>query len=296
MNEPTSPPPPEGGTDSWAHLRRYTRARIALGRRGASLPTAALLDFGLAHAQARDAVHTPLDLDALDLDAQAAGLPPSLRVHSAASDRAAYLRRPDLGRQLDPASRARLAEVKTPSCDVVFVIADGLSARAAQTHAVPLIAQTLQRLPPGWRVGPLVLACQARVALGDEIGSLLRAAQVVMCLGERPGLTAPDSLGLYLTHGPSPGLTDAQRNCISNVRPEGLPYAQAAHKLAWLLAGARRLGLSGVGLKDESEDFPADGLLHDTRPNHLSIPAEFALNAQRTATNRIAPHSGALMP
>lgn len=262
-------PQPEGGADPWAHLRRYTRARIALGRRGASLPTAALLDFGLAHAQARDAVHTALDLDALDAAAQAAGLPPSLRVHSAASDRATYLRRPDLGRQLDAASRALLVEAKAQACDVVFVIADGLSARAAQAHAVPLIAQTLQRLPPGWRLGPLVLARQARVALGDDIGALLRAAQVVMCLGERPGLTAPDSLGLYLTHGPRPGLTDAQRNCISNVRPDGLPYAQAAHKLAWLLAGARRLGMSGVGLKDDSEDHAEGGLSRDTSAHRV---------------------------
>ncbi|MGA8010775.1 MAG: ethanolamine ammonia-lyase light chain EutC, partial [Thiomonas sp.] len=139
------------------------------------------------------------------------------------------------------------------ACDVVFVIADGLSGRAAQTHAVSLIAQTRARLPANWRVGPVVVASQARVALGDEIGSLLRANQVVMCIGERPGLTAPDSLSLYLTHGPRPGRSDAERNCISNVRPDGLTYAQAAHKLAWLLAGARRLGRSGVDLKDDSE-------------------------------------------
>ena len=247
---------PEVGADPWVHLRRYTRARIALGRRGASLPTAALLDFGLAHAQARDAVHTALDLDALSAAARAAGLPDPLRVHSAAADRAIYLRRPDLGRQLDRSSRALLDGLQAEASEVVFVIADGLSARAAQAHAVPLIADTLRRLPPGWRVGPLVVASQARVALGDAIGDLLHAAQVVMCIGERPGLTAPDSLGLYLTHGPRPGLTDAQRNCLSNVRPEGLPIPQAAHKLAWLLAGARRLGRSGVDLKDDSEAAP----------------------------------------
>lgn len=250
---------PDGGADPWAHLRRYTRARIALGRSGASLPTAALLEFSLAHAQARDAVHTPLNLDAIEAAGRAAGLAAPLRVHSAAADRATYLRRPDLGRQLDPASRARLAELRADASEVVFVIADGLSARAAHMHAVPLIAETLKRLPPDWRVGPLVLASQARVALGDEIGALLRAAQVVVCIGERPGLSSPDSLGLYLTHGPRPGLTDAQRNCISNVRPEGLPYAQAAHRLAWLLAGARRLGRSGVDLKDDSEAEPMLG-------------------------------------
>jgi ethanolamine ammonia-lyase small subunit len=244
---------PDGGADPWAHLRRYTRARIALGRSGASLPTAALLDFGLAHAQARDAVHTPLDVDALQAALAATGFGPSLRVHSAASDRATYLRRPDFGRQLAPASRAALADLHADACDVLFVIADGLSARAAQTHAVPLLEQTRRRLPPHWRIGPVLIATQARVALGDDIGSLLRAQQVVVCIGERPGLSSPDSLGLYLTHAPRVGLTDADRNCISNVRPEGLPYAQAAHKLAYLLAGARRLGRSGVELKDDSE-------------------------------------------
>ena len=250
---------PGASADPWAHLRCFTRARIALGRSGASLPTTALLEFGLAHAQARDAVHTPLDLDALAVAAQAAGLPAPLRVHSAAANRATYLRRPDLGRQLDPVSHAQLAALQADASDVVFVIADGLSARAAQTHAVPLIADTLNRLPSGWRIGPLVFASQARVALGDAIGALLRAQQVVVCIGERPGLTAPDSLGLYLTHDPRPGRTDAERNCISNVRPEGLPYAQAAHKLAWLLAGARRLGRSGVALKDDSEADPVLG-------------------------------------
>jgi ethanolamine ammonia-lyase small subunit len=217
------------------------------------VPTRALLDFGLAHAQARDAVHTPLDVEALQAALAAAGFGPSLLAHSAASDRATYLRRPDFGRQLAPASRAALAELHADACDVLFVIADGLSARAAQTHALPLIADTIKRLPASWRTGPVVIARQARVALGDEIGALLRAQQVVVCIGERPGLSSPDSLGLYLTHAPRAGLTDADRNCISNVRPEGLPYAQAAHKLAYLLAGARRLGRTGVDLKDDSE-------------------------------------------
>ena len=239
--------------DPWEALRRFTRARIALGRCGASVPTRALLDFGLAHAQARDAVHTPLDVDALQAALAAAGFGPALLARSAASDRATYLRRPDFGRQLAPASRAALTDLHADACDVLFVIADGLSARAAQTHAVPLLEQTRRRLPPHWRIGPVLIATQARVALGDEIGALLRAQQVVVCIGERPGLSSPDSLGLYLTHGPRAGLTDADRNCISNVRPEGLPYAQAAHKLAYLLAGARRLGRSGVELKDDSE-------------------------------------------
>lgn len=244
-------------TDPWEHLRGYTRARIALGRAGDSLPTRALLEFGLAHAQARDAVHTPLDADALQAALAVEGFGAALPAHSAAADRAQYLRRPDLGRQLCASSRAELADLHVAASDVVFVIADGLSARAAQQHAVPLLIETRARLP-GWSVGPVVLAEQARVALGDEIGTLLRARQVVVLIGERPGLSSPDSLGVYLTHAPRVGLTDADRNCISNVRPEGLPYVQAAHKLAWLLAGARRLGLSGVGLKDDSEAAAPD--------------------------------------
>lgn len=253
---PGPSPEPRANTaapDPWEHLRSFTRARIALGRSGASQPTRALLDFGLAHAQARDAVHTPLDAAALHAALVTAGFGPPLLAHSAAADRATYLRRPDLGRQLDPASRAALAALQAQACDVLFVIADGLSARAAQTHAVPLLQHTLPRLPPDWRIGPVLIASQARVALGDEIGALLRARQVVMLIGERPGLSSPDSLGLYLTHAPRADLTDADRNCISNVRPEGLPYAQAAHKLAYLLVGARRLGRTGVDLKDDSE-------------------------------------------
>lgn len=256
QTEPGPSPEPRANTaapDPWEHLRSFTRARIALGRSGASQPTRALLDFGLAHAQARDAVHTPLDAAALHAALVTAGFGPPLLAHSAAADRATYLRRPDLGRQLAPASRAALAALQAQACDVLFVIADGLSARAAQTHAVPLLQHTLPRLPPDWRIGPVLIASQARVALGDEIGALLRARQVVMLIGERPGLSSPDSLGLYLTHAPRADLTDADRNCISNVRPEGLPYAQAAHKLAYLLVGARRLGRTGVDLKDDSE-------------------------------------------
>ena len=246
--DPGAPQP-----DPWETLRRFTRARIALGRSGGSVPTRALLDFGLAHAQARDAVHPALDVPALQRALLAAGFGASLQVRSAVDDRATYLRRPDLGRLLAAASRAALADLHADACDLLFVIADGLSARAAQTHAVPLLEQARPLLPPHWRIGPVVIVTQGRVALGDEIGTLLRAQQVVVCIGERPGLSSPDSLGLYLTHVPRPGRTDAERNCISNVRPEGLSYAQAAHKLAYLLNGARRLGKSGVDLKDDSE-------------------------------------------
>jgi ethanolamine ammonia-lyase small subunit len=238
--------------DPWHALRRFTAARIALGRAGSSLPTREVLAFGLAHAQARDAVHHRLERGVLEAALAAAGLAPVIHVHSAAPDRAHYLRRPDSGRRLDDASRERLAAA-TPgdAPDVVLVVADGLSALAAERHAVPVIT-ALRPLLAGWRIGPVVVAEQSRVALGDEIGVALRARQVVMLIGERPGLSSPDSLGLYLTHGPRPGLTDAERNCISNVRPEGLAYPLAAARLAHLLAGARALGKSGVALKDDS--------------------------------------------
>ncbi len=241
---------PLAPADPWAALRRHTRARIALGRCGDSAPTQALLEFGLAHAQARDAVHLPLDAHAL-LDALRAAGFDALAVHSAAVDRAHYLRRPDLGRQLDAASRAALTAHRGAAPDVLFVIGDGLSARAAASHALPLL-EAVRACLAGWAIGPVIVAQQARVALGDEIGELLAACQVVMLIGERPGLSSPDSLGLYLTWAPRVGRRDAERNCISNVRPDGLGCEAAAHKLAWHLNAARRLELSGVGLKDDS--------------------------------------------
>lgn len=268
---PVQPAASASAPDTWEDLRSFTLARIALGRTGDSLPTRAVLDFGLAHAQARDAVHTPFDADALLAALLAAGFGAALRAHSAAADRAQYLRRPDLGRQLDPASRENLAALHADASDVVFVVADGLSARAAQQHAVPLLVETRQRLP-GWRIGPVVVAEQSRVALGDEIGALLRARQVVVLIGERPGLSSPDSLGIYLTHGPRVGRSDAERNCISNVRPEGLPYALAAHKLAYLLGGARRLGRSGVDLKDDSEARPLEAPASASPASALAVP------------------------
>lgn len=254
---PNRPAPPEHPADPWQRLRQFTRARVAIGRTGHAQTTETVLAFGLAHAQARDAVHLPLDTQAIDAALQDAGLD-TVHVHSAAQDRDQYLRRPDLGRRLDDDSRAALAAdprgdtgAGAQPFDVVFVIADGLSALAAQRHAVPLLQAVLARLP-AWRTGPVVVARQARVALGDEIGERLQARQVVMLIGERPGLSSPDSLGIYLTYDPRVGRTDAQRNCISNVRPEGLPYAQAADRLAFLLRGAVALGRSGVDLKDDS--------------------------------------------
>lgn len=246
--------------DSWRHLRRFTRARVALGRSGVSLPTREVLAFGLAHAQARDAVHLPLD--AIALAAELAGLGfQCLQVASAAPDRAAYLSRPDWGRKLGQASRTMLeaiapcTEEARPDC--VVVIADGLSSLAAR-HAPPLLAALGEHLRDAAKM-PVVVASQARVALGDEIGHLLGARQVVMLIGERPGLSSPNSLGIYLTHDPRPGCTDADRNCISNVRPEGLDYATAARKLAYLMEGARRLGRSGVDLKDDSDLASLEG-------------------------------------
>jgi ethanolamine ammonia-lyase small subunit len=219
----------------WSALRQFTNARIALGRAGNSLPTAPLLAFNLAHAQARDAVHQPLDAESLHEQLRANGFT-TLDVHSAAPDRQHYLRRPDLGRRLADDSREALAleQAAIEPPDVLFVIADGLSAF-------------------DWKIGPVVVARQGRVALGDEIGELLGAKLVVMLIGERPGLSSPDSLGIYLTYAPKVGCSDAQRNCISNVRPEGLSYAAAAHKLHYLLTHARRLALTGVGLKDDSD-------------------------------------------
>ncbi|MBB5400418.1 ethanolamine ammonia-lyase subunit EutC [Paraburkholderia youngii] len=246
--------------DPWNALRRFTQARIALGRAGNSLPTAPLLAFNLAHAQARDAVHHPLDADALHAQLQEQGFN-TLDVHSAAPDREHYLRRPDLGRRLSDESRTTLARLPTQSNDVLFVIGDGLSAFAASKQAVPLL-QAIHPKLADWTIGPVVVARQARVALGDEIGELLDAKIVVMLIGERPGLSSPDSLGIYITYAAKVGCSDAQRNCISNVRPEGLDYPQAAHKLHYLLTQARTLRLTGVGLKDDSDNLLANAPTH----------------------------------
>jgi len=240
---------------SWQALRRFTPARIALGRAGNSLPTAAWLDFGLAHAQARDAVHAPFDVPALLQQLRAAGYS-GVTVHSAAVDRTEYLRRPDLGRRLDNAACSRLQGIAAAASPrLAIVIADGLSALATIRHAVPLL-QALRPHLSGWEVAPIVVASLARVALGDEIGETLGAEQTVMLIGERPGLSSHDSLGVYLTYAPRVGRTDGERNCISNIRTAGLGYAEAARRLTFLLQGARRLGRSGVVLKDDSDPTP----------------------------------------
>lgn len=241
--------------DPWSALRAHTPARIALGRAGASLPTGEVLRFGHAHALARDAVHVALDVQALEQAFRSEGFD-TLRVESAAPDRATYLLRPDLGRRLDERSVAQLQALDGPACDLLLVAADGLSSLAVQRHALPLAREIRAQAPAGWRLGPLVVATQARVALGDDIGGVLHPRLVAMLIGERPGLSSPDSLGVYLTWAPQPGRTDAQRNCISNVRPEGLAYEKAAAKLWWLCTEAQRLQATGVALKDMS-DAPA---------------------------------------
>ncbi len=237
----------------WQQLKRFTPACVALGRTGASLPIEALLDFELAHAKARDAVHAVLHADTIAAEVEALGWK-TMRVHSAARDRVEYLRRPDLGRRLAP-GQATLPQTH-PAPEVLFVIADGLSALAAERHAVPLLT-ALQPNLATWRVGPIVIAEQARVALGDSIGESLGAEILVMLIGERPGLSAPDSLGVYITYGPRVGRSDAERNCLSNIRPQGLTYEIAAHRLLHLLEAARGLRLTGVALKDESSNPPA---------------------------------------
>jgi ethanolamine ammonia-lyase small subunit len=240
--------------DPWQALRRRTAARIGLGRVGASMPTAELLRFGLAHAQARDAVHGALDTAAL-AQALAAGGLSTLQVRSTAPDRETYLLRPDLGRRLDEAGRRLLQAA--PRADIALVIADGLSAQAAQRHAPP-VALLLRDLLGGWPA-PIVIAQQGRVALGDDIGAALGARLAIVMLGERPGLSSPDSLGIYLTWSPRPGRMDSERNCISNVRPAGLDYAGAARKLHFLLGQALLRQTSGVALKDESDAAPLGG-------------------------------------
>ena len=227
-------------SDPWIGLRTATRARIGLGRTGDALPVKDVLEFQLAHARARDAVHTPLDTESI---ARAIAPLPSVTVRSKAVDRETYLQRPDLGRQLgcrlDPAGPR----------DAVFVIADGLSPVGVQVHAPPLLRACLDRLP-GWSVAPIVIATQARVALGDEIGALLQADLCAVLIGERPGLSVANSLGVYLTYRPRIGRRDSERNCISNIHADGLSYEAAADMLAWLMTEARVRKLTGVALKD----------------------------------------------
>ena len=247
--------------DPFARWRRATRARIGLGRAGDALPTAALLDFQMAHSRARDAVHGRVDFDAIAAPL-ADRFAAVLRVRSQAGDRATYLRRPDLGRRLHADDVPILAAARCTDgderYDLAFVVADGLSAAAVDTHAAPLLAALAPRLAD-WRLAPLVLASQARVALGDEVAETLGAQMVAVLIGERPGLSVADSLGVYLTYAPRVGALDSARNCISNIHADGLAYACAADTLMWLLVEARRRRLSGVGLKLDAPAAAVEG-------------------------------------
>lgn len=254
-SDPLSPPAAPAVGDPWGHLRRFTSARIALGRTGGSQRTETVLDFRLAHARARDAVLSPFDSSALDAELTAAGLP-TLTLTTGVIDRRAYLLRPDLGRRLDAASRETLAALAAAPThvppDLVIIVSDGLAAQAAARHAAATVIPLAAALrAAGWRLGPVVVVPLARVKLQDEIGAAFGARYSLMLLGERPGLGTPDSLGAYFTAGPGPDRTDADRNCVSNIRPEGLAPAQAAAKLACLLLESARTGRSGVALKDD---------------------------------------------
>lgn len=255
--------------DPWHKLRQFTQARIGIGRVGTSIPTQELLRFQLSHAQAMDAVHVPLDeadlVDALAQNSAIVPYLPAFSLHSQASDRLTYLQRPDLGRKLDDASITRLKQHSdsTPSpYDLAIVIADGLSSYAISHHAASFIDALITQLHADqrhdWRIAPLSIVHQGRVAVGDDVGEAINAREVLVLVGERPGLSSPDSLGLYLTWHPQRGTEDSLRNCISNVRPQGLPYHAAAMKCFYLLAESRRLKLTGVGLKDRSDDAQLD--------------------------------------
>jgi ethanolamine ammonia-lyase small subunit len=244
-----TPAPP---SRSLRDLREFTPARVGLGRAGASMPTEALLGFMLDHARARDAVHATFDIAGLVAGLSGLGIQP-VEVGSQARSRRDYLRRPDLGRMLDPASKLALESRSGAPCQLAIAIGDGLSPTAVNVHAVELVRYLIPQLAAdGIEVGATVVASGARVALGDEIGAILAARMLVMLIGERPGLSAPDSLGAYLTFAPRIGLTDAERNCISNIHGAGLSYQEAAFRIGWLVREGLVRQITGVALKDES--------------------------------------------
>jgi ethanolamine ammonia-lyase small subunit len=242
----------EIAASSWAlRLRTLTPARVGLGRTGVSQQTREQLAFQRAHALARDAVHARLETATMAEALREISGSDVLRLHSMAVDRATYLQRPDLGRQLDERSKAALIGASSDTFDLAIIVADGLSALAVERHAAALLRELVPRLER-WRIAPLCIVEQGRVAIGDEIGQTLGAALCVVLIGERPGLSAPDSLGAYVTWAPCVGRTDAERNCVSNIRAEGLSYAQAATQLFFYLTEARRRKLTGVALKESS--------------------------------------------
>ena len=263
----------------WRDLRRFTDARIGLGRAGISLPTSEMLAFQLSHAQARDAVNFPLDIGEMTKSLSTinglcnAGKP--LNVQSEAADRVTYLQRPDLGRKLNEAGRNTLLNTMQSSAqaqyDLAIVVVDGLSSLAVQKNAAPFITELLKQLPTEpspYKIAPITLVMQGRVAIGDDIGELLNAQVVMVLIGERPGLSSPDSLGLYLTWAPKTGLNDACRNCISNIRPAGLSYFEAARRAVYLLQEAKKCGLTGVNLKDRTQD---DVIEHQVQTTNFLI-------------------------
>ncbi len=231
-------------------LTRYTPARVSLGRTGHSLPTARLLEFNLDHARARDAVYSEFDWQQNERGIAALGCT-SMRLESQASDRRTYLLRPDLGRKLSPESLETLRQVPPAQYDLCIVLADGLSAVAVNTHALEITKRLIEKTKQlDWEIAPVALVAQGRVAIADEIGEALQAEMTLILIGERPGLSSPHSLGAYLTHRPRVGLTDERRNCVSNIRPDGLTYDRATEKILYLLQEMKAHQISGVGLKD----------------------------------------------
>jgi ethanolamine ammonia-lyase small subunit len=261
-------PSPIGQSDPWVALRKLTTARIALGRAGGSLRTRSRLDFRLAHAKARDAVWSPFHPEMLASELRAYWNDVVV-LESAVADRAEYLRRPDLGRRLAAADREKLLDLLTGKkpYDLVIIVSDGLSTLAATTQAAPLISELLPLLTTdGWTIAPLVVVRNGRVAIQDEIGEICRARISLMLIGERPGLGSTDSMGAYFTYSPGKDTTDADRNCVSNIRQEGITPTDAARKLFHLLSASRKLGISGVQLKDD-----AVGILGEGRPAPIAI-------------------------
>jgi ethanolamine ammonia-lyase small subunit len=242
--------------DQWEKLKQFTDARIALGRAGCSIPTRALLEFQLSHAQAKDAVYQDMDVFHLSEQLQQQQLP-SIHVQSNAANKEIYLKRPDLGRQLSSQSKDVLIKeyAENPQqYDVCIVVGDGLSARAIEANAVAFIATLSEQIQQEkWSLAPIALATGSRVALGDEVAEIFKASMLVMLIGERPGLSSPDSMGIYYTWNAYSGCLDAKRNCISNVRPAGLSIPVAVQRLIALMKKSKQLGFSGVNLKDEHQ-------------------------------------------
>jgi ethanolamine ammonia-lyase small subunit len=238
-------------SNSWDFLKKYTDARIAMGRTGHSIPTKALLNFQLAHAQAKDAVISDFRYQTLDLKLKEMGLKTHF-LQSQVNTRQEYLKRPDLGRKLNSGSRESLSKLSTLNYQLSIVIADGLSSQAVETNAIPFLDLFIPSArEAGFSIAPISIVQYGRVAIGDEIGDLIHAKIVIVLIGERPGLSSPDSMGIYMTYNPQPGLSDESRNCISNIRPKGLNYKEAALKLLYLTIHSRELKLSGVNLKED---------------------------------------------